>query len=104
MDMHTQLLLIFALLFVITLLHMLSVKINVSFPILLVIGGLVISVIPGTPSVVLNPDLIFLIFLPPLLYEAAWFTSWKDFSRLSAAIGVQAFGLVIFTSILIAYF
>ena len=50
----------------------------------------------------LDPDLVFLIFLPPLLYEAAWYTSWKDFWRLRGAISLQAFGLVLFTSTAVA--
>jgi len=102
--MQNNILLSIGLIFAITLLHVLSQRLKVSFPILLVIGGLALSEVPGIPSIGLAPDLVFLIFLPPLLYEAAWFTSWKDFQRLSGAIGVQAFGLVIFTSIVIAYF
>jgi monovalent cation/hydrogen antiporter len=102
--LHNQILLVIGLLFVVVLLHMLSVKIGMSFPILLVLGGLAISILPYTPSVVLDPDLLFLIFLPPLLYEAAWSTSWKDFWRLRGAITVQALGLVIFTSLVVAYF
>lgn len=102
--LHEQILLILALLLAIIGIRMLSAKLHVSYPILLVIGGLLISEIPGVPHVTLNPDLVFLIFLPPLLYEAAWFTSWRDFWRLKAPILVQAFGLVFFTSIVVAYF
>jgi monovalent cation/hydrogen antiporter len=91
-------------LFVIVLLHMASVKLGISVPILLVLGGLAISLLPFTPNVTLDPDLVFLIFLPPLLYEAAWSTSWKDFWRLRGPITAQALGLVIFTSIVVAYF
>src|SRR6516165_1849237 len=97
--MQNYILLSIGLLFAITLVHILSARLNVSFPILLVLGGLALSEVPGIPSIELRPELVFLIFLPPLLYEAAWFTSWKDFQRLGGAIGVQAFGLVIFTSI-----
>src|SRR5438552_5657396 len=99
--LHNQILLVIELLFVIVLLHMLSVKIGMSFPILLVLGGLAVSILPFTPDVVLDPDLLFLIFLPPLLYEGAWSTSWKDFWRLRGAITVQALGLVIFTSVVV---
>jgi len=51
----------------------------------------------------LDPDLIFLIFLPPLLFEAAWYTSWKDFWKWKRPIGLLAFGLVFFTSTIVAY-
>jgi len=102
--LHHQILLVIALLFTIIGLHILSAKIKISYPILLVLGGLAISEIPGVEHVTLDPEWVFLIFLPPLLYEAAWYTSWKDFWRLKTPIGVQAFGLVFFTSIVIAYF
>src|SRR5438270_901537 len=65
--------------------------------ILLVIGGLLISFIPGIPRVSLNPDLVFLAVLPPLLYHAAWLTSWREFSYHLVSIVLLAFGLVAFT-------
>ncbi len=102
--LHNQILLVIGLLFVIIGLHMVSAKVKISYPILLVLGGLAISEIPGMPHVTLDPEWVFLIFLPPLLYEAAWYTSWRDFWRLKTPIGVQAFGLVFFTSIAVAYF
>ena len=101
--LHHQILLVIALLFVIIGIHMLSAKIRVSYPILLVLAGLAVSEIPGVEHVTLDPDWVFLIFLPPLLYEAAWYTSWRDFWRLKTPISVQAFGLVFFTSIVVAY-
>lgn len=102
--LHERILLVIALLLAIIGLRMLSAKLRVSYPILLVVGGLLISEIPGVQHVTLEPDLVFLIFLPPLLYEAAWFTSWRDFWRLRTSILIQAFGLVFFTSIVVAYF
>ena len=54
-------------------------KLKLPYPIVLVIAGLVLSFIPGIPHISLNPDVVFLVFLPPLLYSAAWFTSWRDF-------------------------
>jgi NhaP-type Na+/H+ or K+/H+ antiporter len=50
---------------------MLAQRIVIAYPISLVIARLMISVIPGVPRVSLDPELVFLIFLPPLLYEAA---------------------------------
>ncbi len=63
----------------ILMLVMVSQKLKVAYPMVLVIGGLVVSLIPGLPRVTANPELIFIIFLPPLLFEASWLTSWKDF-------------------------
>lgn len=97
-----QLLVVISLLFGIAMLTMLSEKLRVSYPILLVVSGLLISLIPGMPSISLQPDLVFLIFLPPLLYAAAWNTSWKDFWKMRRAIGLLSFGLVIFTSAAVA--
>lgn len=98
-----NLLLIISLLFAVSMLTMLSEKLRVAYPIFLVIAGLLISFIPGIPNIVLEPDWVFLLFLPPLLYAAAWNTSWKDFWMFRRAISLLAFGLVIFTSITIAY-
>ncbi|WP_290840083.1 cation:proton antiporter [Flavobacterium sp.] len=90
--MHYTLLLVLGLLFVVLLLVMLAKKVNVAYPIFLVLSGLGISFIPGIPKIGLDPDLIFLIFLPPLLYEAARYTSWRDFWKWRRAIGLLAFG------------
>jgi Na+/H+ antiporter len=101
--MHHTLLLILCLLFAVFLLVMLAQRIKVAYPVFLVIAGLCISFIPGIPLLHLDPDLIFLIFLPPLLYEAAWYTSWNDFWKWRRPIALLAFGLVFFTSMVIAY-
>lgn len=101
--MYHNFLLILILLFAVFLLMMLAQTIKISYPIFLVIAGLGISYLPGLPVVNIDPHLIFLIFLPPLLYEAAWYTSWNDFWRLKRPIGLLAFGLVIFTSAAVAY-
>lgn len=101
--LQESLLLILSLLFLVFLLSMLGQKLKISYPILLVVGGLLISLIPGIPNVTLDPELVFLIFLPPLLYEAAWYTSWNDFWRAKRPILLLAFGLVFFTSIIIAF-
>jgi CPA1 family monovalent cation:H+ antiporter len=81
---------------------MLSEKLRISYPIFLVICGLIIGFIPRVLEITLEPELVFLIFLPPLLYSAAWNTSWKDFWGYKRAIGLLAFGLVIFTSFAVA--
>ncbi len=98
-----HLLLVIALLFGIAILAMLSDKLRISYPILLVIAGLGISLVRGMPEISLEPDVVFLIFLPPLLYSAAWNTSWVDFWRFRRPISLLAFGLVIFTSAAVAW-
>jgi len=102
--MHYSLLQFLILLFAAFMLIMLAKKLNIAYPIFLVLAGLVISYIPGIPTITIDPDLIFLIFLPPLLYEAAWYTSWNDFWKWKRPISLLAFGLVIFTSTIIAFF
>jgi Na+/H+ antiporter len=72
----------------------------VPYPIALVLGGLCISLVPGLPHVSINPELVFLFFLPPLLYGAAWFTSWHDFKVNLRPIFLLAIGLVLFTTVL----
>ena len=72
-------------------------RLNIPYPIVLVIGGLLLSFVPGIPKVTLNPDVIFFVILPPLLYSAAWLTSWREFSYNLVSIFLLAFGLVTFT-------
>jgi CPA1 family monovalent cation:H+ antiporter len=72
-------------------------KLQTPYPIVLVIAGLFLSFIPGIPKISLNPDAIFLVVLPPLLYAAAWLTSWRDFKFNLVSILLLAFGLVGFT-------
>jgi len=101
--LHNNLLIILGLLFVVMMLVLVARRIKVAYPIFLVVAGLGISFIPGIPHLGLDPDIIFLIFLPPLLYEAAWYTSWKDFWKWKRPISLLAFGLVFFTSMIVAY-
>ncbi|OJV54842.1 MAG: Na+/H+ antiporter [Bacteroidetes bacterium 43-16] len=101
--MHHTILLILGLLFAAMLLVLLAKRMKIAYPIFLVIAGLGISFIPGVPILHLDPDMIFLVFLPPLLYEAAWYTSWNDFWKWKRPISLLAFGLVFFTSTIVAY-
>lgn len=101
--MHYSLLLCLSLILVVSLLVMLGQRLRISYPIFLVLGGLAISFIPGIPSIEIDPELIFLIFLPPLLYEAAWFIAWKDFWKWRRVIITFAFGLVLLTSCMVAF-
>src|SRR3954465_8813165 len=72
-------------------------RVQQPFPIVLVLAGLLVSLIPGLPKVMLDPDIIFFVVLPPLLYAAAWTTSWRDFSYNLVSIASLAIGLVGFT-------
>src|SRR6266496_5990647 len=76
---------------------MVSKKLKTPYPIVLVLGGLLLSFVPGIPRINLNPDVVFFVILPPLLYSAAWLTSWRDFSYNLVSILLLAFGLVTFT-------
>jgi monovalent cation/hydrogen antiporter len=99
--LHTFLLYIL-LVVIILFLVMLGEKLKIAYPIVLVLGGLALSFYPGVHILNINPELIFVVFLPPLLYEAAWYTSWKDLWRWRRVITSFAFLIVIVTSLVIA--
>lgn len=90
------------LLFGIVFLGLLSNKFKFPLPIALVLGGVCISIIPGLPVIALSPEVVFIIFLPPLLYASAWNTSWHEFKANLRPISLAAIGLVIFTTALVA--
>jgi CPA1 family monovalent cation:H+ antiporter len=90
------------LLFVTIVVGALAKRLNTPYPILLVIAGLLVSFVPGSPRITLNPDVIFSVFLPPLLYAAAWNTSWREFSNALVNILLLAIGLVAFTVVGVA--
>ena len=77
-------------------------KLDIPYPILLVIGGCALGFVPGLPHVELEPDLVLLIFLPPLLFHAAYFVSLRDMRQLMRPIALNAVGLVLLTMILVA--
>lgn len=97
-----KIIVIVLLLFGIAFLGLLSNRYKFPFPIALVIIGLIISIVPGLPVIQLDPEVVFIIFLPPLLYGAAWNTSWHDFKANIRPIGLAAIGLVLFTTSLVA--
>ena len=90
------------LILIILALIMVANKLRLAYPIVLVLGGLAISLTGKFFEVNIDPELVFLIFLPPLLYEAAWATSWKEFWRWRRVITSFAFPIVILTSCVIA--
>lgn len=86
----------------IVLLTLLSRRIKIAYPVILVLSGLGISFIPGIPALNIDPELIFIIFLPPLLYQAAWSISWKELWRWRRIISSFAFLVVFFTAFSVA--
>lgn len=72
-------------------------KLKIPYPILLVVAGLLLGFVPGMPRIDLDPDIVFLVFLPPLLHAAAWSLSWREFQRNFSRIAKLAVGLVFFT-------
>jgi monovalent cation/hydrogen antiporter len=93
---HVELILL-GLLVLVAALAVLAKRLAIPYPIILVIGGLFLSLIPKAPRVTLNPDVVFLIILPPLLFSAAFHISWREFRRNIVSILMLAFGLVGFT-------
>jgi Na+/H+ antiporter len=78
-------------------LSVLAGTIRVPYPILLVLGGLVLGFLPGVPPAELPPDLVLVLFLPPLLYQTAFFSSPRDLRADARAITLLAVGLVLAT-------
>src|SRR5687767_11627230 len=100
--MEGQLIQYICIVLIIIALVMVANKLRVAYPIILVLGGLTISFTDFFSHVNIKPELIFLIFLPPLLYEAAWQTSWKEFWKWRRLIATFAFLIVIITACVIA--
>ncbi|MGH8975959.1 MAG: cation:proton antiporter, partial [Acidimicrobiia bacterium] len=83
-------------------LNALASRIGVPYPIVLVIGGLVIGVIPGAPRVELEPELVLLVFLPPLLYVAAFFSDLRALRADARGLSLTSIGLVLATMAAVA--
>ena len=75
---------------------------DVPYPILFVLGGLTLGFVPGVPNVTLEPDLVLMIVLPPLLYSAAFFSSLRDLRRNLRSISLLSVGLVLATTFAVA--
>src|SRR5947209_3615825 len=84
------------------LLTLLARKLRVPYPALLVIGGLGLGFVPGLPRIELPPDLVFLLFLPPLIYFGALTTSLPDLRANLRPIAQLAVGLVLVTIVAVA--
>jgi Na+/H+ antiporter len=73
-------------------------KLKTPYPILLIVAGIAIGFIPDLPNIVLDPEIVFLLFLPPLLYDAAFNINFKEFRTNINTIGTLAVGLVFLTA------
>src|SRR5688572_24301284 len=91
------------LILIILALVMIANRLRLAYPIVLVLGGLALSFIATFSHVTIDPSSVFFIFLPPLLYEAAWQTSWKEFYKWRRVIMSFAFPIVIITSCVVAF-
>jgi CPA1 family monovalent cation:H+ antiporter len=85
-----------------TALALLARRIGLPYPILLVLGGLALGFIPGLPPIELDPEIVFLLFLPPILFGAGYFTSVRDFKRNFRPILLLSVGLVLATTVAVA--
>lgn len=102
-DIHAIEIVFLLLLFFVVAFGVLARKLQTPYPIVLVVGGLLLSFVPGIPKISLNPGIVFFVILPPLLYSAAWLTSWREFSHNLVSILSLAFGLVTFTVVSVSY-
>ena len=93
---HIELVVLF-LLVTVAVLTAIARVLRLPYPILLVIGGSLVGFAPGVPDVQLEPDLVLLIFLPPLLFNAAYFSSVRDLRYYARAITLTSIGLVLLT-------
>lgn len=93
---------VFLILIILTLV-MIANKLRLPYPIVLVLGGLALSFTTQFSHIAIDPELVFFIFLPPLLYEAAWQISWKEFWKWRRLIASFAFLIVIITACVIAF-
>ncbi len=100
--MESAELILVAVLVVIAFLNAVANWLQVPYPILLVLGGIAIASIPGVPEVELDPDLVLLIFLPPLLYSGAFFADLRSLRRNARALSLTAILLVLLTMAVVA--
>lgn len=94
---------VLVLLYLVTVLAVVTKNWTIPYPTVMVLTGLAVSLVPSLPTVQITPEIVFLIFLPPLLYGAAWNTSWTEFKKNVYPISMLAIGLVLVTTVAVAY-
>lgn len=104
MALQTLELVVLTLLLVVALFSGLAQRFSVPYPVVLLLAGLAAGLITGSPQLELRPEFVFTIFLPPLLFAAAWQTSWREFKFNLVSISMLAVGLVLFTTVGVAWF
>jgi Na+/H+ antiporter len=100
--MHHSSWLLIGILVIVPALSLLARAIGVPYPIVLVLGGLPLAFIPGVPQIELDPELVLVVFLPPLLYAAAFLANVRELRADARAITLLAFPLVLFTTTAVA--
>ena len=100
--MSATILQLFGLLVAIVALATLATRLRLPYAVLLVLGGLLLGFVPGLPTITLNPELILVLFLPPLIYSSAWLTPWREFRASLRPILQLSLGLVLVTTLVIA--
>src|SRR5215212_3531233 len=100
--MHQAELLIVGLLVAVAGLSALARQLSLPYPIVLVVGGALFGFIPGVPELRLDPDVVLVVFLPPLLYSAAFFANIGDLRRDLRSITLTTVGLVLVTMCAVA--
>ena len=93
--------LVLLLLVAVALIVTLARRLNVPYPILLILGGLVLAAIPWVPDIELDPEIVLVIFLPPLIFAAAWQTPVHDLRRNLRPVLLLSVGLVVFTALVV---
>src|SRR6185312_16406779 len=93
---------IISLLIAVAFLSALATRIGIPYPILLVVGGLGLGFVPGIPNVRLEPDLVLVVFLPPLLYSAAFFANLRELRADARTITLTSTVLVVATAAAVA--
>ncbi|WP_454804274.1 Na+/H+ antiporter [Mucilaginibacter phyllosphaerae] len=101
--MHESLLICLALIFSASILVLIASRLSVPYPIFLVMAGLAMSFVPGVPKIQIDPDIVFLIILPPVLFDAAQNTSWKALWKWRRIVSFMALGYVMLTATVVAF-
>lgn len=93
--------LILVLLVIVAVIVTVARRLHIPYPIMLVIGGLIVGFAPGLPRVTLDPEVVLVVFLPPLILAAAWQTPIRDLKKNIRPVLSLSVGLVLFTTFLV---